>query len=104
MLGAMAALEIVDGVDVTQLAPYRPARFGPGGAGADGRAGVTRGGGGGREREEERGGVDERGRDGAKRSESAGGWAGGWGVGGGRIPLMTSGEAESGAASWIWGR
>jgi hypothetical protein len=83
MLGAMAALEIVDGVDVTQLAPYRPARFGPGGAGADGRAGVTRGGGGGREREEERGGVDERGRDGAKRSESAGGWAGGWGVGGG---------------------
>jgi hypothetical protein len=71
MLGAMAALEIVDGVDVSQLSPYRPARFGPGGAGA-----------GGVEREEERGGGDERGGEGAKRSESAGGWGLGGGVGG----------------------
>ena len=31
VLGAMAALEIVEGVDVELLAPYRPARFGPGG-------------------------------------------------------------------------
>jgi hypothetical protein len=76
----MAALEIVDGVDVSQLSPYRPARFGPGGAGADGKSGVTGGGGGGGEREEEKGGGGERGGDGAKRSKSAGGW----GLGGGR--------------------
>ena len=31
LLGAMAALEIVEGVDVSCLSPYRPARFGPGG-------------------------------------------------------------------------